>query len=76
MLAAGCVCRVIGSTIEFGPRRVSGSDHNIGSLYEEVNEIVDSDIAKLSCHQFPGTLTGFQLAYSLRDVGFQEIASK
>ena len=37
---------------------------------------MDSDTTKLSCHQFPETLTGFQLTYILRCVGFQEIASE
>ena len=76
MLAAGCVRRVIGSQIGFGPRRVLGSYRNIGLLYEAVNELVGSDTAKLNCHQFPETLTDFRLAYILRGVGFQEIASE
>ena len=76
MLAAGCVCRVqdlqMGSVLS---RRME-FDRSTGSFHEVVNELVDSDTTKLSCHQFPETLTGFQLAYILRGVGFQEIAPK
>ena len=65
-----------GRRIEFGLRRVSGSNRNNGSLYEVVNDLVGSDIARLSCHQFRETLTGPQLASILRSEGFQEIASE
>ena len=65
-LAAWCVCRVVGSTYDFGLHGVSGYGRNTSSLYEVVNGLVGSDTAKLSCHQFRETLTGFQLAYILR----------
>ena len=56
--------------------RVLGLGHNADSLYEVANELVGSDTARLSCHQFRQTLTGFRLAYILRGVGFQETASE
>ena len=65
-----------GQRIESGLRRVSGSDHNTGSSYEVVNELVGNNTARLSCHQFRETLMGFQLAYILQGVGFQERASE
>ena len=65
-----------GQRIESGVRRVSGCNHNTGSLYELVNDLVGSDTTRLSCHQSRKTLTGFQLAYILRGMGFQEIESE
>ena len=74
-LAAGCVCRVLGSTNWIWPSSRSGSDCNTGLLNEVVNELVGCDTAKLNCHQSPGTLTIVQLPYILRGMGFEEKAA-
>ena len=45
-------------------------------MYEVANELVVSHRVRLRCHQSPETLTGFQLAYILRGVGFPVTASE